>query len=182
MPISVLNSKGSEIYIIPRTNFSNCTSATSTILAGVMVNCPQSLGELTETRDMQEYKCMSDNNTYKSLGSISRGSFDIDMILDVAGVSGQQVIRQAFRDNTPLTIGIKLPDDTLYYFDASISGVSSGFEVDEAIGYTTTIEISSEVHECSGVVVDCTISIGGTTGKNWSLVGQLVNDCVLAAA
>ncbi len=84
MAIPVINSQGTQVYIldVPLAAWTDCSEAVTAITGGELVGCPQSLGEITETRDMQEYKCLSSDESAKSLGAISRGSLEIGLLFD----------------------------------------------------------------------------------------------------
>ena len=157
MAIPVLNAQGTTVYVadVPTTPWADCTEAVTAIQAGKIVGCPQSLGDLSETRTVTEYKCLSNNESAKALGSISRGSLEIGLLLDPDDTAGQEALKSAFKSNTNVIIGIELPDKpdagtngTLYWFEAGVSAVSTGIAMDEAITYTVTVEISSDITEC----------------------------------
>ena len=164
MAIKVLNSQGTKVYVVspvPSTTpiFADCAAAVTAIKAGKLVGCPQSLGDLSETRSSTEYKCLSSNESVKALGGISRGSLELGLLLDPDDTAGQAELKAAFTANTPVIIGIELPNDptaltmtdgngTIYWFVASVSGVSTGIAMDAAISYSVTLEISSSITEC----------------------------------
>ena len=159
--IKVINSQGTKVYVVdvPTTAWADCTAAVAAIKAGKVVGCPQSLGEISETRSVTEYKCLSSNETAKALGAISRGSLEIGLLLDPTDAAGQKALKDAFANNTEVVVGIELPNQitastgngTVYWFKASVSGVSTGIAMDAAISYTVTLEISSGVTECAAV-------------------------------
>ncbi len=159
--IPVINSQGTMVYVadVPLIPWADCTEAVAGIQSGSLVGCPQSLGDLAETRAMTEYKCLSSNDSAKALGAISRGSFDIGLLLDPEDTEGQEDLRSAFQTNTAVIIGIELPNadialgevgasGTVYWFEAKVSGVSASIALDAAITYTVTVEISSAITEC----------------------------------
>ncbi len=157
MAITVLNSQGTKIYIVdvPATPWADCPTAITDILAGALVGCPQSLGDLSETRNVTEYKCLSTNESAKALGSISRGSLEIGLLLDPDDTEGQAALRDAFANNEEKIVAIELPNmpsggtnGTIYWFNAGVSGVSTGIAIDEGITYTATVEISSDITTC----------------------------------
>ena len=154
MAINILDSQGTKVFVVsPAVEYASCTLAVAGVQGGDLVGCPQTLGELSETREVTEYKCLSSNESAKALGAISRGSFEIGLLLDPADAAGQAALKKAFADNEEVMIGIELPDDggangTLLYFTAGVSGVSTGIEQDAAITYTVTLEIASEIVEC----------------------------------
>ncbi len=159
MAIPVINSQGTQVYILdlPGTAWADCSEAVTAIKAGDLVGCPQSLGEITETREMTEYKCLSSDESAKSLGAISRGSMDIGLLFDPDDIAGQEALKTAFLSNTPVIIGIELPDQitpttgngTLFWFEALVSSTSIVIAQDEAVLYNVTVEIASSVTECS---------------------------------
>ena len=157
--IKVLNSQGTKIYVADETaDLTDCSKILAVLQAAKIVGCPQSLGDLSETRTATEYKCLSSNDSVKALGGISRGSLEIGLLLDPDDVNGQSELRLAFADNTPRKILIELPNavtkgalghGTVYGFTASVSGVSTGIAMDAAISYTVTLEISSAIGMCA---------------------------------
>ncbi len=155
--INLINSQGTKVYVVdvPSTAWADCTAAVAAIKAGDLIGCPQSVGDLSETRPTTEYKCLSSNETVKALGAISRGSIEIGLLLDPNDTTGQKKLKDAFKSNTPVVIGVELPDmpdagtnGTIYWFVGGVSGVSTGIPIDSAITYTVTIEIASELTEC----------------------------------
>ncbi len=167
MAIKVLNSQGTKVTVIrpvPSTSpiFVDCAAAITAIQAGKLIGCPQSLGDISETRAVKEYKCLSSNESAKALGGISRGSMEIGLLLDPTDALGQAELKAAFKANENVIIGIELPDidttigstgasGTIYWFEAGVSAVSTGIAMDSAITYTATLEISSDVTECAAV-------------------------------
>ena len=172
MAIKILNSQGTKIYVLPEaTDTSDCAAVKTALTTGKLVGCPQSLGDISETRTATEYKCLSSNESVKALGAISRGSMEIGLLLDPddktnINAGGQDALREAFANNTPVKIMIELPNGvapttvggvdgkhgTIYVFTASVSAVSTGIAMDAAISYTVTLEISSSVTECPAEV------------------------------
>jgi hypothetical protein len=165
--IKVINSQGTQIVVLPKgTDISDCDKLATAYGTGSRVGCIQSIGSLGETRASTEYKCLSSNESVKALGAISRGSLEIGLLLDPDDKTGQQALRQAFKDNEGVIIVIELPNKpassgsgtvtkaghgTLWYFNASVSGVSSEISMDSAIMYNVTLEIGGEIKECPAV-------------------------------
>ena len=96
---------------------------------------------------------MSTDESAKALGSITRGNIEISLLFDPVDLpGGQDALKTAFAANTEVTIGIELPNSggvngTISVFNAGISGVSVGIVQDEAVTYTVTAEISSDITE-----------------------------------
>ena len=168
MAITVLNSQGTKVYIAPAaTDISDCTKVKTALGTAKLVGCPQSLGEIAETRSVTEYKCLSSNESAKALGAISRGSLEIGLLLDIddatnTSAGGQAALKDAFKNNKEVVVFIELPNGTpagpsgtpagkhgtLYMFKAGVSGVGTTIEQDAAISYKVTLEISSDIKEC----------------------------------
>ena len=149
MAISILQSQGTMVYVLEA---DSGVKTASEIQAGALVGCPQSIGNLDETRAVTEYKCISSNDSAKAVGSISRGNIEIGLLLDPEDAAGQAALKSAFASAETCVVGIELPDTlgvngTIYYFDAVISAVSIGIEQDAAITYTVTAEIASAIVE-----------------------------------
>ena len=156
MAISVINSQGMVVYIVsPSLGLTPPTAAL--IQAGDAVGCPQSLGNIEQTRAVTEYKCMSSDDSAKALGSIQRGNVEIGLLFDPADVAGQAALKAAFAANSEVTVGIELPNTlgtngTIFAFNGGISAVSLGLVQDEAVTYTVTIEVASSVTEIPAAV------------------------------
>jgi hypothetical protein len=158
MAIKVLNSQGTKIYVLPEsTDMSDCDKIAAALTSAKLVGCPQSLGNIEETRNEKEIKCLSSNESVKSFGAISRGSLEIGMLYDPDDAEGQAELTKAFKDNKLVWIVIELPNKpatagskhgTLKAFKAGVSGVSTTIEMDSEIGYNVTLSISSSVTEC----------------------------------
>jgi len=150
MSIKVINSQGIKLYLVapPATPWSTCGGAIAALKAGKTVMCPQSLGEIAEARAVTEYKCLSSNESAKSLGAVGRASFEVAVLLDPEDKAGQLALRSAFRDNTPLIMGIEYGGAFLY-FNIDVSSMGTTIEQDAAITTKFSIEISSDIHECS---------------------------------
>ena len=153
MAITTIQSQGTQVHVVdvPATAWADCGAAVTAIQAGDLVGCPQSIGNLEETRTATEYKCLSSNETAKAMGSISRGSIEFGLLLDPGDTAGQDALRTAFETNSEVIIGLELSDKdsggtngTIYWFPAFVSVVSTGIEQDSAVTCTVTVEIAGE--------------------------------------
>ena len=164
MAINIINSQGTVVWIadIPATEWTDCTTALAGIKAGKQVGCPQSIGALEETRAVNEYKCMTTDESLKALGSISRGNIELGLLFDPSDTAGQEALKAAWAANDEIIVGIELSDadtsagetgasGTMFWFKGGVSGVSTGIVADEAVTYTVTVEIASEITECAMV-------------------------------
>lgn len=161
MAISYINSQGVMVWVVSP-SLGETTPTPALILAGDAVVCPQSIGSLEQTRPVTEYRCLSTNDSAKSVGSIGRGNIELGLLFDPEDTAGQDALAAAFAANTEITIGIELSDrdisvgpngvsGTIFAFNAYVSAVSVGIEQDAAVTYTVTVEISSDITELAAV-------------------------------
>ena len=148
--MTVINSQGTTLYVsdIPTTPWATCGEAIAALKTSPKVRCPQSLGDIAETRATSEYKCLSSNESTKALGAISRSNFELQVLLDPEDMTGQRLLREHFKNNTEFVLGIEFGKMMIYY-TATVSGVSTGIAMDSAITTNFTIEISSDIKTCS---------------------------------
>ena len=146
----MIPSQGTTLYVsqLPSPEWVTCGEAIQALKASPVVNCPQSVGDIAETRTATEYKCLSSNETAKALGAVSRSAFDLQVLMDPNDMQGQRDLRIAFKNNSPIRMGIAY-GDVMLYFNAMVSGVASSIAQDAAIATTFTIEIAGDIHECS---------------------------------
>lgn len=123
---------------------------------GDAVGCLQSIGNIEESRSVQEYSCMTSNDTTKALGSITRGAISLGLLLDPnATTDGQKTLRDAFASNTEVAIVIELNNQitpttgngTKYAFNAKVSKVSIGLPKDGAVTLDMDVEMTSAITE-----------------------------------
>ncbi len=179
--IKVLNASGTKVYVLdkPSVPWVDCFDALSAIQGGALIDCPQSLGDLSETRASSGYSCLSSNESTTSMGAVSRASLDIGMLLNPDDQAGQLKVRRAFLNNTPLIMAVELPTIT-YYFDIYVSAIATGVAMDSAITYNVTVEISSSIKECNNsllIAKDCALSVGGITADQFNLPGFWYRNC-----
>lgn len=148
MAIGVINSQGLTLMVAATVAG---VPVYSDFAAADEVGCPQSVGNIEQTRAVTEYKCMSSNETAKALGGIERGNLEVGLLFDPTDTAGQDALKAAFAANTDFLFGIELDNGivngTTFAFIGNVSSVSIGMAQDEAVLYTVVIEISSDVTE-----------------------------------
>lgn len=164
--IGIVNSQGTIIYVLDEpadlTAWEDCSVAIAAIKAGKQVLCPQSLGNLEQTRSVTEYKCLSSNDSAKITGAISRGSLDIGMLFDPTDAEGQEAVTAYFENNIQFIVGIEYPDldttlgetgvsGTIRWFKSSVSREAEIVEMDAAILYEITAEVAGNINKCAAV-------------------------------
>ncbi len=147
------NVQGTTVRIVtpvPDPKWADCAAANTAILAGVEAMCPQSLGELTRTRAITEYSCISSNESTKSAGKVSYGDFTMELLFDNDDAAGQAALLKAFDDNKPIilaliaddidtTLGVVGGIGTTIYTEALVSGDGISYPVDGLMGFSVTL-------------------------------------------
>jgi len=160
-------SQGTTVYVGAYTGpYADCPTAMTKIRALDKVECPQTLGDLSESRSVNETKCLSSNESVKALGAISRQSMTIDMLLDPKNVKGQKVLRESFKNNSELIVGVEIGKNTIEYFTSNVSSAGTGLSPDGAVTYKVVLEISSAITRCHHVPAHTTTHNVVHNGKN----------------
>ena len=158
MAIPVTESQGTKVYFV-ETGVDVSTSANieTALTNAKVVGCLQSDIDTTITRAVQEYKCLSSDESTKSLGPISLPNFPMNLLFDADNTGGQAEIRDMFKNRTRRTIIIELTDGDASYstiatgeaypttitFEIAVSGMGEVMAMDTAVMQNSTIEMSS---------------------------------------
>ena len=156
MEIDKIDVQGTKTWIadVPATPWADCTEAVTGLLAGVEALCPQTLGDLTRTREIQEYGCISNNKSFKSAGKMSYGDFTLELLFDEGDTAGQQKLYDALEDNTPIILGLESPDSggvsgTIIWTEGLVSGDGVSYPENGLVGYSVTISPYGGYYRCS---------------------------------
>jgi len=137
--------QGTKTYIldVPATAWTDCSAAITAIQSGAEALCPQSLGDLTRSRNVTEYSCISSNDSRKSTGKITYGDFTIELLFDPADAAGQKALYDAMENNTPIILAMESPstgaNGDIVWTEALVSGDSISYPVDGLVGYSVTL-------------------------------------------
>ena len=158
MAINATDVQGTKVYIVspvPTTDFASCTEAITAIHAGLQAMCPQSLGELTRTREITELGCISSNETIKAAGKMSYGDFTMELLLDMNDTAGQQALFDAMENNTPIILALEGPfeaPDTsgdIIWTKALMSGDGISYPDGSKVGYSVTLAPFGGYNRCT---------------------------------
>lgn len=150
------------ILDVPSTPWADCTEAITAIQAGAEALCPQSLGELTRTREVTEYGCVSSNESLKSTGKMSYGDFSLELLFDDTDVAGQKDLYDAMEANTPIILAMESPNadtslgDTgasgsIVWTEALVSGDGIAYPSNGLVGYNVTLSPYGGYNRCQSV-------------------------------
>lgn len=156
MGISVTNSQGTEVYVcagnVAIASYSDFDdgSGGGAKASAKAIGCVQDLGSINQTTNVQEYECLSSDDSTKILGTTKRGNFQVSMLFDALDTEGQAELRAMFTSKTGNTIVIQLNDKattnpTIIVFDGLVSGQDITAQKDNAVMINSTVEIASTV-------------------------------------
>lgn len=154
MALTVVESQGTQAYLVAvGTDVSDAAKVKTAIATAKQINCLLDLGDISlGSRSVQEYTCMSSDNAFKSLGSISLANVTPQLLYKPDDVAGQADIRDMWTTNTRRIMILVLNDQitpttgnpTSITFEAAISQPTLGIAKDNAVMYNPTIEICTK--------------------------------------
>jgi hypothetical protein len=100
------------------------------------LDCVLSLSELKQTRASEKYSCMSSNDEYIAVGSITRDPITLTSTYNEDGTDGQFILKDAFENNKPVSVKIE--------FDNSLG--TNGTTI-EGNGYVSSYSVSMEANK-----------------------------------
>ena len=148
--MATIDSTGSEFYLVAAntvlTTKSNCTTA---IAAGKKIAKVTGLGDLGGTRSVQEIKYLSNDDSEKSIGSVSYGNLTIESPYDSEDTTGQKELRTMFDDKSARILIIKNTDGNFTHLPVKCSGSLKTYSIDAMVMYKATLEINGKYTEVS---------------------------------
>lgn len=149
MAIQITNSQGTMVHIAALgTDVSSVSSIESAITGGDTIGCIQELGSISTSRNVNEYSCLSSDETSKSFGSLSLGNINLQLLFDADDAAGQAALRAMYTGNEEKVFIIELTDDgatnpSYFCFNGGISSEEVAIAKDSAVMYNVTVEITS---------------------------------------
>lgn len=160
--LSVVESQGTKAYLVAvgtdlgyneTTKENDAVKVATAIASAKQINCLMDLGDISlGSRSVQEYTCMSSDNAFKSLGSVSLANISPQLLFKPDDAVGQADLRSMWDSNTRRIMVIALNDQitpatgnpTYITFEAAISSPTIGVAKDNAVMYNPTIEICTK--------------------------------------
>lgn len=146
--------QGLKVYLAPRgTAVATIANIETAISAAKQINCLQTLGDVAATRNTNTYSCMSSDNVAYSLGSITYGDMNIEVLYDAEDTAGKQDLIDAFENKERRQLIIALSDKpnanvgsspTYVTFEVAFSAQSFTFPKDGAVMVSTTAKPSAK--------------------------------------
>ena len=152
--MNVTDSQGSLAFLAPYgTSVADVTAIETAITTAKQIGCIQDLGEITTSRSVQEYSCLSSDETTKSLGSLTLGNQTIGLLFDAKDATGQADLVSAFNDATSdgkrRVMILQLNDEgttnpTYIVYDIAVSSLGVAVAKDNAVMRNFTVEVMSK--------------------------------------
>ena len=149
MAISIVNSQGTKAYLVAEgTALASVANVETAIASAETILCIQSFGDVSSSRSVQEYKCLSSDETVKSLGSLSLGNIALELLFNAGDTAGQAELRSMYADNSKREMIIELNDEgaanpSYLVFTVGIASEAISIAKDAAVLYKNTVEICS---------------------------------------
>jgi hypothetical protein len=152
--MNVTDSQGSKLYLAAYgTDVADVLKIETAIATAKQVGCLQDLGEITTSRSVQEYSCLSEDNVTKSLGSLTLGNQTIGLLFDAKDAAGQADLVAAFNATTSSgrrrVAILQLNDEgttnpTYITYDIAVSSLGVAVAKDNAVMRNFTVEVMSK--------------------------------------
>ena len=151
--MTVVESQGTTAHLVA-TSVVTTTAAEvkAAVTGGKQILCLLDLGDIAlGSRSVQEYNCMSSDESFKSLGSISLANVSPSLLYSPADTAGQADLRDMWDNNTRRKMIIQLNDEitptgnpTYIVFEAAISSPTMGIAKDNAVSFNPVVEICTK--------------------------------------
>jgi len=152
MALPVTDVQGTKLYLVATgTDVSDAAAIVIAIAAGKQIGCLQAIGDISMTRAVQEYSCISSDEVSKSAGSVSLGNQELSTLFNAADAAGQEDLIAMWDDKERRILIIELDDQitpttgnpTYITYEIFPSGVTIPLAKDAAVLYNQVVEISS---------------------------------------
>lgn len=152
MALAVTDVQGTKLHLVATSVATTDAAAIATAISGgKQIGCLQSIGDITMSRAVQEYTCISSDDSTKSQGSITLGNQEISTLFNAADTAGQQDLIAMWDGKERRKLIIELNDEitpttgnpTYIVYEVFVSNVSLPIAKDAAVLYNATLEISS---------------------------------------
>jgi len=150
--ITITESQGTTATLVA-TTVATTTSADilTAIAGGKSIGCVQNIGDVTTSRNVQQYSCLSSSEVAKSLGSLQLPSLTMDLLFSAADALGQADLRSMYSTNTRRKLILALNDKpagtltnpTYITFEVGVSTDGVAITIDNAVMYKAVLEICS---------------------------------------
>ena len=149
---TITDSQLTKVYLVDLgTTVTTAADCVTAIAGGTEFKCFQNFGDVGVTYNVQEYKCIDQNEVKKSRGSVTLGNIPVEFLFDAADVDGQSELR-TLADSGDHKICIVVYNDqitpttgnpTYRTFETFVSSDMETIAIDAAIVAKFTMELAS---------------------------------------
>jgi hypothetical protein len=136
-----IDATGIELYLVAANTVlaskANCTTAIAT---GKKIAKVKSLGSIGGSRTVTETKYLSNDDSEKSLGTISYGNIAISTPFNPTDNTGQGELKTMYADKSERILLIKNTDGNFTYFKCKCSAAPKEYPLDDFVMFNATIE------------------------------------------
>lgn len=136
-----IDSTGLDCYLVATTvattTKAECTTA---IAAGKRIGKLKSLGDIGGSRAITEHKYLSNDDSEKSVGSVSYGNISLEMPFSSGDTAGQAELRSMFANKTRMKMIIAETDGNFTTLPILTSDSKKGYTIDDFVMYKVTVE------------------------------------------
>ena len=142
--MAFVDSTGTDFYLVATsvatTTKAECTTAIST---AKRIKNLKTFGDIGGTRTVSEDKFLSNDDSVKSMGSISYGNMPVECLFDANDTEGQSILKTAYADKSERKLIIANTDGTFTTLNVKISASMKTYNIDQFVIYKATIEQNS---------------------------------------
>ena len=139
--MAFVDSTGTDFYLVATsvaaTTKAECTTAIAT---AKRIKNLKTFGDIGGTRAVTEEKFLSQDDSVKSMGSISYGNMPVECLFDAADTEGQDILRTIYSDKTERKMIIKNTDGTFTTLPIKCSSAMKTYTIDTFVMFKGTIE------------------------------------------
>jgi hypothetical protein len=143
-----IDSTGIELYLVATsTDLTDKADCTTAIATGKKIAKVKSLGAIGGSRTVSETKYLSNDDSEKSLGTISYGNITINTPFNPTDNEGQGELRTMYDDKSERIMLIKNTDGNFTHFRCKCSAAPKEYVLDDFVMFNATIEQNSKETE-----------------------------------
>lgn len=139
--MAFVDSTGTDFYLVATsvaaTTKAECTTAIST---AKRIKNLKTFGDIGGTRAVTEEKFLSQDDSVKSMGSISYGNMPVECLFDSADTEGQSILKTMYGDKSERKMIIENTDGTFTVLPVKTSSAMKTYAIDAFVVFKGTIE------------------------------------------
>jgi len=132
---------GLDIYLVAAATVTTTKAECATaIAAGKRLIKTKTLGDIGGTRAVTEHKYLSDDDTEKSLGSVSYGNVAVEVPFNASDAAGQAEMKAIFADKSERKVIIEETDGSYTVLPVKCSAWMKSYAIDDFVMFKGTLE------------------------------------------